>query len=450
MDLDNFFSPKSVAVIGASATPGKIGNSIFKNLLHRFSGKVYPVNPNAEKVEGRESFNSVLDIKGDVDCAIVAIPAKYNPEAVQECAKKGIKNVILVAGGFREVGRMDLEEKIKDIADKSRMRLVGPNCLGTFDTSSGMDTMFLAGDRLGRPKKGNISFISQSGAVGSVILDWLSDEGIGLSKFCSYGNALDVNETDLIEYMEEDKSTEVIACYIEGIKAGRRFIDVAKNSKTPIIILKSGKTQEGSKAISSHTGSLAGEHEVYQGVFNQTGVIEAETWEDLFDYSKAFSMQPIAKGDRVAIITDGGGFGILATDEAQKQKLKLPEPSAALKHKFSFPDHVITHNPIDLTGDATAERYSKAVEECVKSPEYDGVIVILLTQIPTLDNDKVVKMLSSLNKRYDKPIICCSAGGEYAQKLNRELESKGIPVYDTPERAVEAFSSMVKYSKRNK
>jgi len=330
----------------------------------------------------------------------------------------------------------------------SRTRVLGPNVIGIYDSSTNVDTLFLSRERMGRPKQGSISFISQSGAVGSTILDWLSEEKIGISKFISYGNAMDLNETDLIDFLGKDVKTKVIVVYLEGIKSeGKKFIETLKRVTKikPVIILKSGKTEKGSKAVISHTGSLAGSAKIYSSVFKQTGVIEASSWEELFDFARAFS-QPAPKNNRVVIITDGGGFGVLATDECERQKLQLSEPSEKLKNslKSKFPNYVILHNPIDLTGDATAERYRIALEECLRSSEYDGVIAIILFQVPTLE-ERITDILAEM-KKFNKPILCCATGGRFTRRLSEILESKGIPVYPSPERAVKAFNSLVKYS----
>ena len=454
MNLDSFFNPRSVAVIGASHDPEKIGYVVFTNFLNGlFKGKVYPVNKNTEPILGMKVYPSVLEIPDSVDLAVIVVPTNFVNSVLLECVKKGVKSVVIITSGFSEMGDdgKRLEEELKKIVRGTKTRVVGPNCLGIFDSYSNVDMLFLSRKRCGRPKEGNISFISQSGAVGSTILDWLSEEEIGMSKFVSYGNGMDINETDLIEYLGKDPKTKVITAYIEGLKShGKKFIEVCKqvSKNKPIIILKAGKTKKGTEAVSSHTGSLAGSGKIYSAAMKQAGVIEAQTWEELFDFARAFSTQPIPKGERVVIITDGGGFGVLATDEAERSQLKLPEPSEKLKESIRkvTPSYAILHNPIDLTGDADAERFRVAVEECLKSGEYDGLIVIVLFQIPTLE-EKIVDYLSELKKKYKKPILACAAGGEYSNKLSRKLSKNGIPVYPTPERAVKTMKMLVEYGK---
>jgi acetyl coenzyme A synthetase (ADP forming)-like protein len=453
MGLEKFFNPSSIAVIGASRKKNKLGRIIFEQIITGgYKGKLYPVNPKAKKIAGFRCFASVKDIKGKLDLAIVVVPAPIVPKVVEECIEKRIEAIVIISSGFSETGTKEgrnLENQLKELIKKSRSRIIGPNCIGIFNPSKKLDMLFLSQKRMKRPKLGSISFISQSGAVGSTILDWLAEENVGISKFVSYGNAVDVDECDLIEYLAKDKDTKVITMYLEGIKApGKKFMKVIRkvSKKKPIIVLKAGKTEKGTKAVASHTGSLAGSAKIYSAAFKQTGIVEAYSWEELFDFAKAFATQPLPRGDKLAIITDGGGFGVLATDEAERQGLKLVEPSKALKEKLrkQMPSYVILHNPIDLTGDATAERYRVAIETCLKSGEFDGIVAITLFQVPTL-GEEVVDFMIKLNKKYKKPLLCCAAGSEFTMKLSNRLELAGIPVYETPERAVKVFAAMVKY-----
>jgi len=340
--------------------------------------------------------------------------------------------------------------EVEDTHNLVLNHIITSNCIGVFVPKTKVDTMFLSRERLRRPKEGNIAFISQSGAVGSTVLDWLAKEGIGISKFVSYGNAVDLNETDFLEFLADDKDTRVIAMYLEGMKAdGKKFLTTLKNTtrKKPVVVLKAGKTEKGTKAVTSHTGSLAGSARIYSAAFRQTGVIEAATWEELFDFSKALSMQPLPKNNRLIIITDGGGFGVLATDEAERQSIQLLEPTEKLKKKLKtkMPSHVILHNPIDLTGDADAERYRNALEETLGSNEYDGAVVISLMQVPTLDT-KISEVIEEM-KKFGKSILACAVGSDFTERVAKSLENKGIPVFPTPERAVRAFSALWNYKK---
>jgi acyl-CoA synthetase (NDP forming) len=335
--------------------PEKIGYAILENFVRGgFLGKIYPVNPDTTPIFNLSVYPSVKKIPDEVELAVIAVKAAIVPQILKECVEKKIKAVVIISAGFSEIGESGrkLEEKCKKIIERKNIRVLGPNVIGVYDSSTAVDTLFLSRDRMQRPPQGSIAFISQSGAVGSTILDWLAEEKIGISKFISYGNAMDVNEADLLEFLAEDEKTKVVVSYLEGIKSeGKKFIATAKKiaKKKPIIVLKAGKTEKGTAAVLSHTGSLAGSAKIYSSVFKQTGIIEANSFEELFDFARAFS-QPLPKGSKVAIITDGGGFGVLATDECERQKLQLPEPSKKLKQKFKkiFPSYVILNNPIDL------------------------------------------------------------------------------------------------------
>lgn len=448
--MKKFFNPKSIAVIGASHTKGKVGYEILKNfVLGSYKGKIYPVNPDITPILDQKVYSSVKKIPGKVDLAIIAVPGPIVPKVLKECVQKKVEAVIIISAGFSETGKKgrELEEECKKIIANSNTRVLGPNCIGVYDPYSGVDTLFLSQERLGRPKEGTIAFITQSGAVGSTLLDWLSEEKGGISKFISYGNAMDIDENDILEFLSKDRRTKVIVFYLEGIETdGRRFIKVSKKitRKKPVIVLKAGKTGKGIKAVFSHTGSLAGVAEIYSAVFKQTGITEASNWQELFDFAKAF-LQPLPKGKKVAIITDGGGFGVLAVDECERQGLQLVEPSSKLKNKLKkkMPPYVILHNPIDLTGDANAERFAIAIEECLK--EYDAVIAITLFQVPTLEKE-IVDLIIELSKKYRKPILCCAAGGKFTRRLSTILEMNGIPVYPTPEQAVRSLAVLARYS----
>ncbi|MBU5688799.1 MAG: CoA-binding protein [Candidatus Aenigmarchaeota archaeon] len=446
--MQSFFKPKSVAIIGASREEGKLGHIIFRNFFDNGFKKLYPINPNADEILGIRCYKSVLDVKDNIDLAVIVVPAKVVFQVLSDCVKKKIKSVIIISSGFSEVGEegKKLEEQLKQLISKSKTRVIGPNCVGIYDAYSKVDTLFLSKVRCGRPKKGNISFISQSGAVGSTILDILYSKDIGISKFISYGNGIDVNESELIEFLGKDKTTKVIIAYIEGLRSnGRIFLEKVKKVKKPIIILKSGKSNKGTKAVSSHTGSLAGSSRIYSAAFRQFGIIEANNWEELLDYSIALSTQPSAKDNRIVIITDGGGFGVLATDEAEKLGLNIPEPSEKLKQRIlqKMPSYISLHNPIDLTGDANAERYKIALTECLSSKEYDAALVIPLFQVPTLE-EKVVEHIIEA-KKFGKPIVVCSVGSDFSEKQNKKLIEAAIPVFPTPERAVKALRVLVRY-----
>ncbi|MEJ2758672.1 MAG: CoA-binding protein, partial [Anaerolineales bacterium] len=324
--LSFFFNPKSVAVIGASSNPEKLGHAVLRNLIesgYTQKGKVYPINPKAEEIAGLPAFKSVTDVPDPIDMAVIVIPYPYVPDVLRTCGAKGIKGVIIISAGFREAGRegVEREREVIRIAKEYNIRIIGPNVLGVLDTFSPINASFAADS----PPQGPIAITSQSGALGTAILDWAGAGSMGLSKFVSLGNKADVNEVDLLKEWAHDENTNVILMYIEELSAGQEFLaEAAKVSKIkPIVAIKSGVTQAGARAVSSHTGSLAGSEQAYHAAFQQAGVIRADSMEELFDMAIAFGYQPELKGKKIAIITNAGGPGILATDALERAGLSL-------------------------------------------------------------------------------------------------------------------------------
>jgi acetyl coenzyme A synthetase (ADP forming)-like protein len=449
--LDCFFEPKSVAVIGVSRNPKKVGHVIFRNFIEgKFGGRLYPVNPKVGGILGHKCYPSVLNIPKKVDLAVISVPASMVPGVLEECGKKGIPAAIIISGGFKEIGNKKLEDDVVRILKKHRIRVIGPNCVGVFDPYSGVDTFFLPRYKLERPGGGNIAFISQSGALGSVVLDWMSMKGYKISKFISYGNAADVDEADLIKYLANDSKTSVICAYFEGVKEGRKFYDIVGkvSRRKPVIALKGGKTPEGTSAVSSHTGSLAGQSDIYSAAFEQAGVIEADNLEDIFDFARVLSTQPIPKGNRVQIITDGGGFGVLATDWIIESGLRLAEmsPESMKSMRKTFPERVILKNPIDLTGDADVERYRTAIEAAMKDDNVDMLAVITLFQIPTLTAE-ITDVISSFAETRKKPMVVIAAGGRFTEVLKKSMEDFGVPTFSYPEKAARALHALYDYSR---
>lgn len=447
--FDLFFNPGTVAVIGVSRDQRKIGHVIFRNFIDgKFKGKVYPVNPQTDRLLGRKCYPSVTKIKDKIDLAVISTPSAFVAESLRECGRKGIKSVIVISAGFKEIGNVKGENEIVDIARKYKMKVIGPNCLGVYDPKTGVDTIFLPKYRLGRPKQGNIAFITQSGAVGSVVLDWMSRKGYRISKFISYGNAAETDEADLMEHLVKDRKTKVICAYFEGVKEGRKFLDIAKriSKKKPVIILKGGVTSAGTKAVSSHTGSLAGSFEVYSAAFRQSGVIQADDMEELFDFARVLSSQPKPKGKRIQIITDGGGFGVLLADNIIENSLRLAKMSKenVNKLKKKMPPYVIIKNPIDLIGDATTERYYYALNAAIEDPNVDMIGLILLLQVPSL-GENVVETVINAFKTSKKPIFVISAGGDYTEVLKRTMENVGIPTFSYPHKAAKAMRVLYEF-----
>ena len=453
--LKCFFEPKTVAVIGASSTIGKIGNVIFQNFAmgHHFKGKAYPVNPRLDEILGIKCSASVKDIPDEIDLAVIAIPAKFVPQVMQECGEKGVKCVIVISAGFSEIGGEGtlLEQEIIQITKKFHMRLIGPNCIGVFDANTNVDTIFLPIVRMSRPNLGPIAIVSQSGAFMSSLLDWTAAEGLGLSKAISIGNKADVDESDLLEYLAEDPFTKVITGYLESIKRGSKFIQITKRitKQKPIILMKAGRTRGGSSAAASHTGALAVSDKVIDAIFKQVGLIRVENSEQMLDLANALAFQPSTKegGDRILVVTNGGGAGVMAVDKLEKLGLNVPVLSEDLQNQLiqHYPPYCVVHNPVDLSGDTDAERYRIALELGLQSNEVDAALVILLFQTPSLEIEAVEVVQNA--QRFKKPIVVACVGGELAAVFSRKLEKFDIPVYPIPERAAFAMWGLVQYGK---
>ncbi len=450
INLDNFFKPRSVAIIGVSRDPNKVGHVLFRNLLDNgYNGFVYVVNKNADRILNYKSYKSVLDIPYKVNLAIISVPANSVMQTVKECNKKKIKDILIVTSGFSEIGNIELENELKDYINKSRIRMIGPNCLGILCPASKMDSLFLPRYRLKRPESGGISFVCQSGAVGSTILDLAAEKKHKFAKFISYGNATTIDESDLIDYLGEDEDTKVICLYVEAVKNGKKFLEVARkvSVKKPIIAIKGGITDAGNKAILSHTGSLAGSAEVYFGVFKQCGIINANTLNVMLNYASIFENSIKPRGNRVQVITNGGGYGILASDAISLNKyLKMAELSKKTIEglRKSLSSLASLHNPLDLVGDARTENYKVALEYCMNDNNIDIILLIVLYQTPLITTD-IVDIIIEYNDLKKKPIIVVSAGGEFTEMLSKSLYENKIITYTFPEEAVQSIGALVEY-----
>lgn len=451
INLNNFFNPKSVAIIGVSRNPKKIGQVLFRNLIDGgYKGHVYLVNPKAGEIMNHKVYSSILKIKEKIDLTIIAIPAKFVFNAVKECNKKGVKDVLIISSGFKEIGNVKEENKLEEYCLKNKIRIIGVNCLGIFDAYNNFDTVFLPRYRLKRPEKGGISFVCQSGAIGSAILDLSSDKGHKFSKFISYGNATIVDESDLLEYLEDDENTKVICLYVEGVKDGDKFFKIAKrvSKKKPIIALKGGITEEGSEATLSHTGALAGAVEVYKGIFKQTGIIEVSSLEEMFNVASLIEKVGRIDGNRIQVITNGGGYGILTTDAiVGSGNLELAKFSKKNKRylRSKFSRLINIRNPLDLVGDADSEMYRTAIESCLNDRNIDLLFVICLYQTPLITTD-IVDYISGFNDLCKKPIVVVSTGGEFTEVLSSRLEENGVVVYTYPEQGINSISKLFWWS----
>lgn len=454
--LNKLFAPGGIAVIGASRNPDKVGNAIVKNLLESgYPGKVYPINPREEEILGLKCFKTVKELPSSgakeeiVDLAVIAIPASKVLEAVQECAHSNINLIIVVSAGFKEIGPegMELEKKLVSFCRNHKIRLVGPNCVGLMHTHTPVNASFARGF----PRKGHISFISQSGAMLVSILDWSELAGLGFSHFVSLGNKADLHETDFLEYAGGDPTTRVILCYLEDIVDGQKFLEKAGRISTlkPIIILKAGSSPAGARAVTSHTGALAGSDSAYNAAFRQSGVLRVENMEELFDMAIAFANQPLPEGDKIAIVTNSGGPGILTTDQVEKAGLHMARFTAETSKQLRafLPPEASIYNPVDVLGDAGAERYLFALEKVLLDPQVDGVITLLCPTALTEPLDAARSVLEIRQKIPRKPLMAVFMGGKEIQEGQKLLREAGIPCYTFPERAVAAMEGMVKYFK---
>ncbi|MBS3171587.1 CoA-binding protein [Candidatus Woesearchaeota archaeon] len=434
-DLDNFFYPKSVAVIGASNKFGKVGNALMHN-LKMFKGKVFPVNLNENKVLGIKAYKSVLDIKKNIDLGVIAIPEKGVYSVLEECGKKEIKNVIIITAGFGETGNNEGQNRLIQISKKYNIRILGPNNFGNVNPYIDLDTSF---SKL-TPEKGNIALISQSGALW-VYISQLSLGQFGFSIFSSLGNMIDVDFADIIEYLNNDKNTKVIVCYIETLKDGKKFMDICRKSKKPIIAIKAGATQAGQKAALSHTGSLAGEIEIYKAAFKQCGVHLVETVEDAFDKAQ-FLVNQNLKGNKTVIITNGGGLGVLCADYCAKNNLDVVKlPDSLIRH-LDLSHNWSRNNPIDLVGDADHTKYKEIFLKLEENHFFDNVIIIL-SQQEMIDVYKVSKEIVNFRKRSKKNVVCCLVGiGENIDRAKKLLKENGILSYFEPERCAKVLKTI--------
>jgi acetyltransferase len=445
--LDSIFYPKSIAVVGASSRPGTVGNDIFKNLLFtNFTGTVYPVNPKAKSILGVKAYPTLTDIPDQVDQAILIVPAAAILSVVDEAIAKGIKGLVVISAGFKEIGKEGaaLEIQLRDKVRKAGIPLIGPNCLGVINTDPKVSMNGAFGRKM--PAVGKVAFLSQSGALCCSVLDYAEDRQVGFSKFVSVGNKSDVSEVDLLAYLADDPLTSVITMYLEDIGDGKRFIETASDifwrTKKPILCLKSGRSPEGAKAVSSHTGSLAGSDAVYDALFKQSGVQRVDTIADLFDLAAFYTTQPLPRGNRVAIITNAGGPGIMATDAAVRYGLKLAEISEATKTTLKpfLPPTASLRNPVDVIGDAHADRYEAAVREVMKDPGVDMGIVILTPQ-STTEPKETGEVISRAMQGTNKPIVASFMGARDVAPGVHALRDAGIPTYTIPEDGMKSLAA---------
>jgi acetyl coenzyme A synthetase (ADP forming)-like protein len=444
--LQHFFAPESVAIIGASTKPGKVGHDILRNMIDAgFKGAIYPINPSAKEILGLRSYASVREVAGPIDLAVVVVPAPIALEVMNDLGAKGIDSAIVISAGFKESGPEGVarEYELKALADRYGIRVVGPNCLGIISTSIGLDASFAPVF----PNRGSIALMSQSGALATAIIDWSVEHNIGFSKFVSFGNAVDVGVIDLLRAWEDDPETKVIVGYIEGLRDGPEFIRVARevSAKKPIIIVKSGSTQAGARAVSSHTGSLAGSERAYDAAFLQSGVIRARSVEELFDYAVAFAYQTLPRSRYVAIVTNAGGPGIMATDAIERAGLELASIDAGTVEKLrtKLPEASNFYNPVDCLGDADAARYRFSVDAVLADPHVDAVLTVLTPQAMTQPLETAQGVAEAAAG--EKSVLSCFMGGSAMERAVTYLTEQQVPNYAYPERAVNSLAAMARY-----
>jgi acetyltransferase len=448
-NLEKIFDPKSIAVIGASDREGSVGYIIFNNLIGSgYNGVVFPINPKRNSVQGVKTFNSVSDLPEKVDLAVIATPAETVPDLVEECGKAGIKGIVIISAGFAEMGEEGKKHmsKIDELRTKYDQRIIGPNCLGVIRPKNKMNASFAK--NIVSP--GKIAFISQSGALGTAVLDWALANNIGFSNFASLGSMLDVDFGDLIDYFGADNETDSIILYVESITQARRFMSASRGfaMNKPIIVIKSGRVAEGARAAASHTGAMAGEDEIYDAAFKRVGIVRVNEIEDLFNCAETLAKQPRPNGNRLAIITNAGGPGVMATDSLISLGGKLAELSPDTIEKLNevLPPFWSRSNPVDILGDASSERYAKALDICLKDENIDGALVILTPQAMT-ESTETAKLLVEKSKGHNKPILASWMGCTLVNEGRTILREGNIPEYEYPEQAVKTFMYMYQYKK---
>lgn len=445
-NLDGLLFPRSVAVIGASATPGKIGHALFANVVS-FPGTVYAVNPKHTEIMGKPCFPTVAALPEPVDLAVIVIPADGVAEVLRECGKKGIKNAVVISAGFKECGveGAKREQELVRVAEEYGLNVLGPNVLGIISTRAGLNATFAPRGAL----PGHIAFISQSGAFCTSVLDWAWKEKLGFSHFVSLGNKAVLNECDFLWAFAEDPETRVIVAYLEGIQDGPRFMEIAREvtREKPIVVLKAGRAEAGARAVSSHTGTMAGADHAYDAAFRQCGVIRARTVEELFDYAYILARQPLPKGKRIGIMTNAGGAGVMAADAAEWEGLTVARLSESTVRALAarLPPAAALYNPVDILGDANAQRYREALELVLGDPGVD-MVTALSAPVAILRFSELAEVVAEAKERFGKPIAVSFMAGELGEEAEEILRRAGIPSFFDPARAVRALAALAKYA----
>ncbi|WP_134672222.1 acetate--CoA ligase alpha subunit [Halorussus marinus] len=444
--LSGLFDPDRVAVVGATESEGSIGRAIVDNLVADFAGETVPVNPNYDDVLGLDCYPDIESVPGELNLAVVVVPPSIAVEAVEQCGEAGVRNVVVITAGFGETGSegASRERELTAVAEEYDLNLVGPNSLGVMSTPVGLNATFGPENAL----SGSISFMSQSGAFITAVLDWANDQGIGFKDVVSLGNKAVLDETDFVEAWAEDPDTDVILGYLEGVENGAEFIDAAREATedTPIVMVKSGRTEAGAQAVSSHTGTLAGSEQAYEAGLEQAGVLRVENVQELFDFAQILSGQPLPDSDDVAIVTNAGGPGVMTTDAVGDSALSLASFSEETLDALSgaMPDEANIYNPIDAIGDADVDRFAEALDLALADDNV-GSAVVLSAPTAVIDFDDLAEVITDLQAEHGKPIASVLMGGERTDSAREILREGGIPNYFDPARAVGSLDAMVRY-----
>lgn len=452
--MDLFFNAKSVALIGASPEAGKVGNSVLQSLAkHDYKGKVFPVNAKGyQEIMGIKAFKSLDEIEEPVDVVVVTVDLKFVPDLLRSCGRKKIHNMVIISGGGKELGgdRAAIENEIKKLSAELKVRVIGPNCIGMFNADNRLDCAFQGHERMLRPQRGEVAFLSQSGTVGIAFME--TSDAFGMSKMISYGNRSDVDEADMIWYLGEDPDTKVIGLYVEGLGDGRKFMHTAKKviseKNKPILVFKNGRTTRGAKQAASHTGSLGGSYNVVRGALEQAKIISLDSYEELTGSLKALAWQPVPRGNRVAMITNGAGPVIAAIDNFERLELAVAEISdETIKDlKEHYPPTYVIGNPCDITGSATADDYRFAIQAFMNDPNVDIIMPWFVFQDDPLE-ENIVEVLENFQKQLRKPIIVGAMGGPFTQKISKRIEDTNVPVYHSVITWVTSAGTLAKWSK---
>ncbi len=451
--MELFLEPRSIAVVGASSDSRKLGYHVLTNLKKAFAGTVYPVNPKGGIIQGLRAYRSLVELPESVDLAVVVIPSDKVLGVIEEAGEVGIRAVVVESGGFAEVGRADLERELIRTAYRWGIRVVGPNCIGVFNPSLGLNTAFLPPGRMRMPRRGGLSLVSQSGAMMASIMDWAGYEDVGLAKAVSFGNKSDIDEVDVLEYLADDEDTKVVFLYLEGFKRGRgpAFIAISRKltAKKPMVVYVGGRTQRGAEAAKSHTAAIASPYRIMRGMLRQAGAIEASSLRDAFNVIVGFDKLGVSTkpGHRVGVITDGGGIGVASVDALVSKDLEVPVFSRDLQSgiKEILPPVGSPTNPVDLTGNATDDIYARAVDLVASSGETDALLVTILVQVPSLSEDVVDGIAYNHG---GLPTVAVTVGGKFADRIAKRLKASGIPTYSSAEEAAEVIKAILDYANR--